>query len=211
MDLSNIDNDFEEEDVERINKFVANGSIGLATLSGDEAKINGMFALYMQGRTYTNISKTTKVKKDLVLYMAAKMNWYEKRMEHLNDIQNNITKRLTDTKTQSLDFITNLITAQHKYYGDEIDKFLMTGDRTVMDGLDLKQLTQYFKSIEILEKIINPANIKPGSGSKATVNINAPDGAEVRQLDDNTVEITPGNTGAILKALSKMKDEKKDD
>jgi predicted phage tail protein len=208
MDLSKIDNDFEESEVEKINTFISNGCIGLSTLSADESKVNGMFALYMQGRSYTDISKTTKVKKDLVLYMSAKMNWYEKRMEHLNDIQKNIMTRLTDTKIQSLDFISNLITAQHKYYGDEISKFIMTGDRTVMENLDLKQLTQYFKSIEILEKILNPANVKKGGGSSSIVNINAPDGAEIKKLDENTVEITPGGHGELLRKLSELKDIK---
>ena len=130
----------------------------------------------MSGKTYIEISKISRVKKDLVLYMAAKMKWYEKRMEYLDDIQKNITKKVTETRVESLNFISSLINMHHKYYGDAINQYLRTGDRDIIDGLDLKQLTQYFKSIEMLEKILNPSNINRSGGSNTTVNINAAGG-----------------------------------
>lgn len=210
MDLSKIDNDFTDEEVDKINTYVANGCIGLESLVTDEPKINGMFGLYMSGKTYTEISKITKVKKNMVLYMAAKMRWYEKRMEYLDDIHKAISTKLKDTRVESLNFIANLISVHHKYYGEEMDKYLKTGDRTIIENLDLKQLGQYFKSIEILEKILNPTNVNKSGGSNATVNVNAPDGATVRQVDEQTLEITPGNTGDILKALAKHKDKNKE-
>ena len=61
MDLNKIDNDFSEEEVERINTFVSNGSIGLDSLVQDEHKVNAIFGLYMAGKTYTEISKISKV------------------------------------------------------------------------------------------------------------------------------------------------------
>ena len=85
---------------------------------------------------------------------------------------------------------------------------MQTNDRTIIDNLDLKSLTQYFKSIEILEKILNPTNVNRG-GSGATININAA-GSKVEASDD-AIEITPTNSGNILKALAKMKDDKKKD
>lgn len=209
MDLSKIDNDFTNEEVERINTFVDNGCIGLETLVKDEHKVNGLFGLYMSGKTYVEISKISRVKKDLVLYMSAKMKWYEKRMEYLNDIQKNMLKKLTDTRVESLNFIANLISVHHKYYGEEMNEYLRTGDRTIIENLDLKQLSQYFKSIELLEKILNPTNVKTGGGSNMNVNVNASDGATLTQINENTLEIKPGNTGSILEALAKHKEEKK--
>lgn len=210
MDLTKIDNDFNDTEVERINTFVANGCHGLETLVKDEAKVNGLFGLYMAGKTYVEISKISKVKKDLVLYMAAKMKWYEKRMEYLEDIQSKMTKKMTSARVESLNFITGLISFHHKYYGDEIDKYIATGDRGIIDGLDLKALGQYFKSIEILEKLMNPANVNKGKGSGATININAA-GSDIKQTDDNTLEITPGGTGDILAALAALKDKAKEE
>jgi hypothetical protein len=209
MDLSKIDNDFEDSEVERINTYVANGCIGLESLVKDEAKVNSLFSLYMTGKTYTEISKISRVKKDLVLYMAAKMRWYEKRMEYLNDIQNKMTRKMSEARVESLNFITSLIGFHHKFYGDEIDKYIATGDRTIIDNLDLKALGQYFKSIEILEKLMNPSNVNRGGGSGATININAA-GADIK-TDDNTIEITPGKTGDLLKALADIKEKSKDE
>ena len=208
MEVTTKDNDFSEEDVERINTFVANGCQGLESLVKNEHKINSLFSLYMTGKTYTEISKITRVKKDLVLYMSAKMTWYNNRMEYLTDIQKEMTTKLKNTRVESLNFINSLISVHHKYYNDALNDYITTGDKTIFEDLDLKQLSQYFKSIEILEKMMNPTNVTRGGGSGTTVNINTP-GGEVKQIDDNTLEITPGKAGDILKALAAHKDEKK--
>jgi hypothetical protein len=207
VDLTIIDNDFTDQEVETINTFVSNGCLGLETLVKDESKVNSLFSLYMTGKTYIEISKITRVKKELVLYMAAKMRWYEKRMEYLEDIQSKMTKKMTEARIESLNFITGLIGFHHKFYGDEINKYLETGDRDIINNLDLKALGQYFKSIEILEKLMNPSNVtRPGGGSGATININAA-GSDIRQVDANTLEITPNSTGDLLKALAEMKEK----
>lgn len=207
MDLKKIDNDFTDEEVERINTYVSNGSIGLETVVKDEHKLNSLFGLYMAGKSYEEISKISRVKKDIVLYLSAKMKWYEKRMEYLEDIQRQITKKLSHTRVESLNFISDLINCHHKYYGDEINRYLQTNDRSIIDNLDLKALGQYFKSIEILEKILNPTNISKGGGSGTTININAA-GSKIDTTNDS-IEITPSNTGDILKALANLKDKKK--
>jgi hypothetical protein len=207
MDLSKIDNDFTDDEVEKVNTYVSNGSIGLETIVKDEHKMNSLFGLYMAGKTYEEISKISRVKKDIVLYLSAKMRWYEKRMEYLEDIQRQMTKKLSYTRIESLNFISDLINCHHKYYGDEINRYLQTNDRTIIENLDLKSLTQYFKSIEILEKILNPTNVTKGGGSGTTININAI-GSKIDATDDS-IQITPSNTGDILKALANLKDKKK--
>jgi hypothetical protein len=209
MDLKKTDNDFTEDEVERINTYVSNGSAGLESIVKDEHRMNTLFGLYMAGKTYEEISKISRVKKDIVLYLSAKMKWYEKRMEYLEDIQRQMTKKLSHTRIESLNFISDLINCHHKYYGDEINRYLETNDRTIIQNLDLKSLTQYFKSIEILEKILNPTNISKGGGSGTTININAT-GSKIDATDDS-IEITPSNTGDILKALANLKDKKKNE
>jgi hypothetical protein len=200
------DNDFTEEEAKRINTFVSNGLIGLESIVKDEHRVNSLFGLYMSGKGYEEISKVSKVKKDIVLYLSAKMKWYEKRMEYLENIQRQMTQKLTHTRIESLNFITDLITCHHKYYGDEINKYLQTNDRTIIENLDMKALGQYFKSIEVLEKVLNPTNVTRG-GSGTTININAA-GSKVEATND-AIEITPNNTGDILKALATIKDKKK--
>lgn len=208
MDLSKIDNDFTDDESQRINNFISNGSIGLEVVVKDEAKLNSLFGLYMGGKSYEEISKISRVKKDIVLYLAAKMGWYEKRMAYLEDIQRQMTKKLTHTRIESLNFITDLINCHHKYYGDEINRYLSTNDRTIIENLDLKALAQYFKSIEILEKIMNPTNVtNRGSGSGTTININAA-GSNIEASKDS-IDITPSSTGDLLKALANIKEKNK--
>lgn len=207
MDLTEIDNDFNEEEVEKINKYVSNGCIGLQPVVADDHKVNSMFGLYMAGKNYLEISKITRVKKDIVLYMSAKMRWYEKRIDYLDSLQSNITEKIKNTQIQSLNFIADLIAFHHKFYGEQIDEYMRTGDKTIVANLDMKQLSQYFKSIEILEKILNPANVQRGKGSSATININAA-GAEIK-ADEDTIEIKPTSHGDILRQLAEEKAKKK--
>jgi hypothetical protein len=212
MDLEKNENDFTAKEQQSLDTFISNGCMGLDVLVQDEHKVNSMFSLYMAGKNYTEISKITKVKKDLVLYMSKKMTWYEKRMDYLDSIQNKIVHKLANTRTESLNFITDLINLHHKFYGEEINRYLQTGDRGIIEDLDLKPLAQYFKSIEILEKILNPTNVNPrGEGKKGTtININT-SGGEVKQVNEEVIEITSGTTGDILKKMAEIKDKQKED
>lgn len=207
MDLTSIKNDFSDQEKKELETYTQNGCIGLDKIIYDQAKIESMFSLYMSGKTYNEISRITRVKRDIVLYMAAKLRWYDKRTDYLEGVQKEVTKKLISTKIESVNFITDLITAQHKYYGAEIEKFLETGDRTIIDSLDLKQLSQYFKSLEVLEKLVNPSNVKT---SGPTINVNSND-TEVK-VKGTTVEINPNTkTAGILKALADLKKEKEEE
>jgi hypothetical protein len=205
MDLSQIKTDFTEDETVRLRFYVKNGCPGLESLSKDEAKITSMFSLYMSGKTYNEIAEITKAKIDEVLFMSAKMKWYEKRMNYLEDIQKDMANKIRDTRLRSLNFITSLINFHHEQIGSKIDKYLATKDEKIVETIDLKALTHYFKSIEVLEKIMNPSNVGPKSGG-TTININSE--STVKQVDDKTLEITPGKTGDVLRALAKMKEEK---
>jgi hypothetical protein len=206
VDLTTIKNDFSDQEKKELEVYVQNGCIGLDKIIYDQTKIESMFGLYMSGKTYNEISRITRVKRDIVLYMAAKLRWYDKRTDYLEGVQKEVTKKLISTKIESVNFITDLITAQHKYYGNQIEKFLETGDRSIIDSLDLKQLSQYFKSLEVLEKLVNPSNVKT---SGPTINVNSTD-TEVK-VKGSTVEINPNTkTAGILKALAELKKEKED-
>jgi hypothetical protein len=61
--------------------------------------------------------------------------------------------------------------------------------------------------MEMLEKIINPVNVN--TKNSPTININAGSGSEIK-MNENSIEINPGKTGDILKALAKLKDESKE-
>ena len=210
MDLTKIDNDFTKDEMKDLDTFVKNGCIGLSEIAGQDIRINNMFSLYMSGRTYIEISKITKTKKNIVYYMSAKFNWYSKRMEYLNSIQDAMVKKITTTRVESINFIANLIQFHHKWYGEKIDKYMETGDNLHIEDMDVKSLGQYFKSIEILEKMLNPSNVNKPGNSGTIININSA-GNEINSSDikDNTIDVEPGAAGDILKKLAKLKDIKK--
>lgn len=202
MDLTKIEHDFSPEECERIKLYTRNGLIGLESVVSDETKVHNMFGLYMSGKTYAQISNAAGVKKDIVLYLSAKLRWHEKRMDHINDIQRNVANKIAETKIKSVDFITDLISFHHKYYGESISKYMVTGDKTAMEDIDMKFLTQYFKSIEVLEKLINPSNVK------TSTNITIKGDNDVK-IDKDSIEISSSSsTGKMLEMLAEIKKQK---
>jgi hypothetical protein len=203
MDLTNIDHDFTDDEIYKIKTYTQNGMIGLESVVSDETKLHNMFSLYMAGRGYGHIASAVGVKKDIVLYLAAKLRWYEKRIEHINNIQRNVANKIAETKIKSVDFITDLINFHHKYYGESIDKFMLTGDKTIVEDIDMKFLTQYFKSIEVLEKLVNPANVKQST------NITIKGDSDVK-IDKDSIEISSStSTGKMLEMLAEIKNKQK--
>lgn len=218
MDLILFPEDLNSAEQNSLTSYIQNGCPGLSKI--DDVKVFRWFELYMSGKSYHEISVLTKDKKDLIVYIAYKAKWHEKRMEYYKDLTTNYTAKLKHVKLDSANTVINAITALGKYYNDQFNKFLISDDKNIINNLDTKMLGQYYKSLEVLEKIINPngrADDDHGdnSGKKPVVNINV-NNAQISQ-DGDTIDIqadTQSNTDAqkaasnLLKAMSEFQRSK---
>ena len=211
MEIALLPEDLTPEEKTTLSNYIDNGCPGLVKI--DDTKVFQWFELYMNGKGYSEISHITKDKKDLIMYVAHKARWNEKRMEYYNDMSGSLTNKLRNVKIQSADTVANAITALGKYYNDTFNKFLATNDRTVIENMDTKVLAQYYKSLEVLDKIIAPTS-NSSDPSKPMVNITLGGGATVTQVNDKTVDITASSisddesAGELLKALAKYQRNK---
>lgn len=196
--------DMSEAEIESLQDYIHNGCPGL--IKATESDLFKWFGLYMAGKTYEEIAQLTGVRRDLVLYISYKSSWCEKRMNHYNDLIQNLSQKVSQTKLDSANTISTMITALNKYYGDKFNKFLASHDKSLLEKLDTKLLAQYNKSHDVLDKIIAQAQGKGEEKENPLVNINVKSG-QVKQVDDNTLEITDDSVSTILKALVEAKNK----
>lgn len=217
MEVALLPEDMTKEEHLNLQKYIDNGCPGLVKI--DDTKVFTWFELYMNGKGYSEIANITKDNKELIMYVSHKSRWNEKKMEYYRDMSASMASKLKNVKIQSADTVANAITAMGKYYNDKFNKFLATNDKDIIENMDTKILAQYYKSLEVLDKIISPTpKDDDDSTKKPMVNINLGTGATVTQVDDKTVDISTNTVesdeaaGDLLKALAKYqrsKDTKK--
>lgn len=210
LDLKPMPEDMSQDEQELLKEFLDNGCPGLAKIA--DSDIFQWFQLYMMGKTYSEIAIATKKKTEFILFMSYKQNWLEKKMKHFDDLLNNIEDKLKQTKIESLNTVTTIVNALGHYYGDQFLKYMTSKDPAVIENIDTKMLSQYYKSIEAIDKIIGNAAKGDGASSPGplvNLNFNSAD-TTVEQIDEKTLNITDNKqAGNLLKLLAEAKKSEK--
>lgn len=195
--------DLSAEEKASLENYIHNGCPGLTKL--EDVQVFKWFELYMSGKTYSEISVITKSKKDLILYVSYKSKWLEKRTEYFASIAQSMTTKITNIRTESINTVATIVSSLNKYFGKKFDSYLATNDDSIIEGIDSKVLEKYYKSLEILEKVVNPTagNNKPSS----PVNINITSGS-AKQTSDSSLDITVEDEPSDL--LKRLAQQKKD-
>lgn len=200
---SEIMTDMSLQEEKELNKFIQADMPGLNSVSDD--KIAESFSMYMKGKSYTELTRSLKIKKPVLLFISQRDKWYEKKTEYLEAIQSNITDKLLQTKVESANFLTDVIGAYHKIMEDKIAEALAKGLKPT-EFMDPKELSTYFRAIDTLEKIIPRAG--QDSERKSIFNLNIQGNAEVEASEDGkTVKvksISEGSNKEVLAALAKL-------
>lgn len=179
--------DFTMKDLQLIEKFKEDGMLGLHTLV--ETDVERMMGLYLDGKTYRQISNLTKKNKAVVLFLANKFKWFELRKEYLEELQATLPDKILESKLQSQEFLLTLILAYQKKISKNIDQYLRTDNVEFADRVDNKDLGVVLKIMEMLHKL-NVENL--GASDKPLVGLNGlGEGVTVTKTSNNSIEITP--------------------
>lgn len=223
MEIQKIDppkniGDFTPEEKQSLDNFISNGCPGLSRVT--DTLTFKWFELYMSGKSYTEIAQICKDKKDLIMYISHKTNWHDKKIAYLNSITSNLTQKVENAKIESTNTVATIVSSMNKYFGDKFNNYLATNDKSIIEDLDSKLLEKYYKSLEILDKLFDPANKNIGQGNKTEVNVNVGNNATVKQVDNNTIEInsneanndqqgvSPNQILMLLASLKKSQEDK---
>lgn len=198
--------DFTMKDLELIDKFKEDGMLGLHTLV--DTDVERCMALYIDGKTYRQIANITKIKKDVILFLANKFAWWELRREYLDELNAIMKDKVLESKLQTQEFLFDLIMAYRKKIGKNLNKYLKTDDEGWMDKLDSKDMSVIFKCVELLEKLNMESFTNPQS-DKSLVALNGMgEGVTITKTGANSVEITPKSPfSSKLKQFADLKRE----
>lgn len=209
-EVKRMPEDMSPEEQDMLQEFIDNGCPGLAKIT--ESTIFQWHQLYMHGKTYSEIAVTTRKKKEYVLFMAYKQDWMDKKMQYFDDMLAGMQNKLKQAKLESLNTVTTIVAALGQYYGDQFLKYMTTNDAKIIEKIDTKMLSQYYKSIEAIDKILGAAAEGSGEGSKNPIfnlNFNSEEDMTVEKVDNNTLNITRNTAGNLIKALADIKKEGK--
>ena len=199
--------DFTMKDLETIEKFKEDGMLGLHTLV--DTDVERSMALYMDGKTYRQIANITKIKKDVILFLAHKFSWWKLRKDYLDELQAIMKDKITESKLQNQEFLFDLIMVYRKKIGKNMNKYLKTDNEEWADKFDSKDLNVYFKCVELLEKLNADSYSPSNADNKSLVALNGMgEGVTITKTGANSVEITPKSPfSSKLKQFADLKRE----
>lgn len=187
MEIAILSEDMTPDENKSLQDYISNGCPGLIKI--DDSKVFQCLELYMAGKSYAEIAHISKTPRDLIMYISYKAKWCEKRTNYYSEMASGLTNKIRNVKLQSADTVANAITAMGKYFNDSFNKYLSTNDKSVIENLDTKNLTLYYKSLEVLEKIISPSGTSESDKTQVNINLGS-GGATVTQVNDKTVDIS---------------------
>lgn len=197
--------DLTESELKKIDKFMEDGLPGIATVT--DSKLYRMLDLYLNGSTYSQISNTLEIKKIYVLYFAKTANWYDIKQNYLSEIQEKIKSRVVDSKLRSQEFMLLLVQAWQKKITKKLTKYLATEDQEHMEGVDLKEVAQLMKAIEMVNGLDSEGKDKNGKTPAVGLNIGS-HGVDIQKTGDNTLSITP-KEAPVGNLLQQLADERR--
>lgn len=201
---NNKETDITPKELIKVAEYKEAGMPGLASVAQNQVVLAKALDLYMSGKTYGEISKIAGIKKDIVLYLAHKFDWYGAKMEQLTILDANIKDRILQANLVNKDFVLQIQQFFLKKIGSKITRYLATGDDEIANKIDGKDLDRYQKYVELLDKLTTE---KPATVRQPAVGLNLGDGVSVKKVGENEVVITPRSKtiGEMLKELADIK------
>lgn len=79
--------------------------------------------------------------------------WDRLYQEHIDDLLNNTKMRATQAQLESINFVSDLLSATNRMHGEKIAKYLQTGNEKDLGDLQITTLTGYKTAVELLQKL----------------------------------------------------------
>jgi hypothetical protein len=205
MEVQKYSDDFSQEEKEALQDYIKNGCPSLVTVT--ESKVFEWFELYMSGKSYSEIANITSSKRDLILYISYKSKWHESRSSYIASLSANLASKITQTKLESLNTVQTIVSALGKSIEGKMNTYLKTKDEGLMAQVSKDDLRNYFKGLEVFEKLVSEP--KEGGGKGVTINIGTD--STITQKDENVVEVSTASSAEKLRKLAEEKRQKKID
>ena len=199
--------DMSPEEYSALLKFKEEGAPGASRIP--DQMVFKWHNLYLIGKSYAEIASQTKSDIVQILYISDRHKWPVKKDEYFRSIADTLQSRIMNTRMEGLNFLTDVMNMYHKTMGTKIKKYLETNDEKILESVDIKSLDKYFKTIEVVDKLVFKKD--EDDPRKTNQFFNFFGNASIRKKDDNTVEISSEPSSDIdLLEMEKFRDASKD-
>lgn len=198
--------DMTTSEINKVQKFIENGLPGIADITNGD--LTRMLSLYLEGSSFSQISRILHTKTIFVLYFAYTANWAELRQEYMNELQEGLKSRIIHSKLKNQEFMLLLSqTYQHKIK-TQLLKFLATENIADLDEVSAKEVLMTMRIIEVINSLDNEGRDKNGKTPAIGLNMGA-NGVLVEKIGENQLSITPKDGDSLGNELSRLADNKR--
>ena len=202
--------DASEAEKKELKNYIANGLPGIS--AANEKVVKQALEMYMSGATYSEISNRLMLKRNLIVYLSYKFDWYQAKIELLSSLVGNIKQKAEVAHVQGINLITDMMAALEHYYRSIINNYSISKDTKILESVDMENFKIYVKCLEQIEAINNPESKKKAP----TLGLSLPNGGTVTKLSDNSIEVSApsqevsNQLGQVLSALASLKRAKEE-
>jgi len=201
------ESDITPKELQSIEKFKEEGMPGLHAVVTNPVTITKALDLYLSGKTYHEVGQILTVKKDIVLYLAQKFDWYDTKMQHLEILDANLKERILHAKLVNQDFALQLQQFFLQKIGRKMKRFMATGDDAEAAKVNGADIDRYIKAVELLDKLTTEKNNTNGRGPAVGLNL-GDGGVDIKRVNENEITITPRNK-TVAQMLNELANEKR--
>lgn len=198
--------EFTTKDLAELEDFKSQGLPEIASIAPEVLK--KIMEFYLEGRTFREISITLKVKRVAVMFLSQRFNWWDLRKDYIEEMQNQITQRVIDSKLSSQTFLLKLVHNWERRMTKRIDEYQRSGEEPMGGVIDFKEVDKYLKTVEVLHKITSE-NYDKLRAPPSPIGLNVGDGVTV-QKNGNTLTISPvARERTVAEMLRQVADAKR--
>lgn len=149
----------------------------------------------------------------MIIHARVKFRWDEERDKHIKEMLERVREKVMCTQLESMHFLTDVLSAMHKLYGNKVKKFLQTGNEEDLKGAELGVLFNYTKAFDLVAKLTG--NDKDRKGAVAPVNVFLPPAQQTLSTPDkpalplSTTKVdrllSPDDAAKVVRALLEIK------
>lgn len=123
-----------------------------------------LFQAFLSGESMLEIVRRHKgLRLGQVVRAAKEGDWFRLRNDYRDQLLNEVLPRVRQSQAEGLRFTAGLMAATHKRFGDKVQRYLETGDESLLGDLVPKTLDGYRKLVQIQQMLTGQdAKKKPG-------------------------------------------------
>jgi hypothetical protein len=130
--------DIQSWEMEKLKAYIEEGVPGIGSI--DDDNLGRAMELYLTGKSYREISNILNKPKVMFLYLSNRFNWFQMKMDYLEELDQTMKNRMDESKVRGTDFQLKLVHALEKRMSKVVNKYLATDDDKYIDSIDEKQL-----------------------------------------------------------------------